>query len=154
MRRKDRAMDESQAMKLLEELQLGVLCTAAADGTPYGVPVNYCYVRDDNALFFHCANEGRKMDNIQSNARVSFTVTGKNRIIPEKLTTYYESVIVSGTASLVQDAEEKALRLGQLCRQLSPGVDWRGDADCSHLARTAVVRIDIDSISGKKNGDI
>lgn len=154
MRRKERAMDEAQAVKLLEEAQLGVLCTAGADGEPYGVPLNYCYVREDNALFFHCANEGRKMENIKSNARVSFTVTGANRIITEKLTTYYESVIVAGRASLVQDDEEKVLRLNQLCHHLAPGVDWNGDKGCGHLKGTAIVRIDIDSISGKKNGDV
>ncbi len=154
MRRKERAMDESQAVTLLEEAQLGVLCTAGADAEPYGVPLNYCYVREDNALFFHCATEGRKMENIKSNPRISFTVTGRNRIIPERLTTYYESVIVSGRASLVQGDEEKALRLDQLCRHLTPGVQWQGDAGCSHLKHTAIVRIDIDSISGKKNGDV
>ncbi len=151
MRRKERAMDEAQAVSLLEEGQLGVLSTAGTDGEPYGVPLNYCYVREDNAIFFHCANEGRKMENIKSNGRVSFTVIGRNRIIHEKLTTYYESVIVSGRASLVQDDEEKVLRLNQLCRHLTPGIDWR--EGCGHLVRTAIVRIDIDGISGKKNGD-
>ncbi len=153
MRRKDRAMNESLAVNLLEESQVGVLCTSGADGDPYGVPVNYCYMRDDNVIIFHCAQEGRKLENIKNNPRVSFTVIGKNRIIAERLTTYYESVIVSGTASLVQDDEEKKTRLDQLCRRLSPGIEWRGDADCKHLTRTAIVRIDIDSISGKKNGE-
>ncbi len=153
MRRKDRAMDESLAVKLLEESQLGVLCTSGADGAPYGVPINYCYLRDDNVIIFHCAKDGRKLENIKDNPRVSFTVMGKNRIIAERLTTYYESVIVSGTASLVQDDEEKKLRLDQLCRRLSPEIEWRSDRDCIHLARTMIVRIDIDSISGKKNGE-
>lgn len=146
-------MDETQAVRLLEEGQVGVLCTTDADGEPYGVPLNYCYVRKDNVIIFHCANEGRKLKNIQSNPRVSFTVMGRNRINAERLTTYYESVIVSGRASLVQDDEEKVLRLDQLCRCLTPGIEWGTNADCIHLKRTAVVRIDIDSISGKKNGD-
>jgi nitroimidazol reductase NimA-like FMN-containing flavoprotein (pyridoxamine 5'-phosphate oxidase superfamily) len=146
-------MDGSDAARLLEEGQLGVLCTAGTDGVPYGVPLNYCYVREDNAIFFHCASVGRKMDNIKSNARVSFTVMGSSRIIPEKLTTYYESVIVSGRAALVQGNEEKAQRLDQICRHLSPGIEWRDDGGCRHLSATAIVRIDIDSISGKKNGE-
>ncbi len=153
MRRKDREMPLEDVKKLLETAQIGVLCTADAKGEPYGVPLNYCYVRDDNALFFHCANEGRKIQNILNNAHVSFVVTGANQIIADRLTTYYESVIVSGTASLVQNVEEKTLRLDQLCAHLTPGIEWRGDAGCVHLARTTVVRVDIDSISGKKNGN-
>jgi nitroimidazol reductase NimA-like FMN-containing flavoprotein (pyridoxamine 5'-phosphate oxidase superfamily) len=153
MRRQEREMNSSDAARLLEEGQLGVLCTVGADGEPYGVPLNYCYIREDNAVFFHCANVGRKLDNIKSNARVSFTVTGHSLIIPEKLTTYYESVIAVGRASFVQGDEEKKLRLNQLCCHLTPGIEWQGDSGCRHLSATAIVRIDLDSISGKKNGD-
>lgn len=152
MRRADRKMDKGEALGLLEQGRLCVLCTAGADGEPYGVPLNYCYVREDNAVFFHCANQGRKMDNMAANPRVSLTVTGQNRIVPEKLTTYYESVIVTGRASLVTDEAEKIRRFGQLCRHLTPGVEWRGDADCRALRAAAIVRIDIESVSGKKNG--
>ncbi len=153
MRRSDRAMDEDEALKLLEKEQLGVLSTASAKGIPYGVPLNYCYVREDNAIFFHCALEGRKMDDMLENPQVSFTVVGKNRIIAEKLTTYYESVIVSGRVSFVDGDDEKTLRFDQLCQHLTPGVEWRGDGGCRFLNAVAIVRMEIESMTGKKNGD-
>ena len=33
------------------------------DGYAYGVPLNYVYV--DNSIYFHCAKEGHKLDNIK-----------------------------------------------------------------------------------------
>jgi len=153
MRRTDRAMSEADAYKLIEKETLGVLSTACAQGIPYGVPLNYCFTREDNAIFFHCALKGRKVDDMRANPHVSFTVLGKHRIIPEKLTTYYESVIVSGRASFVTDEDDKALRFDQLCSHLTPGIEWRRDGSCRFLKAVAIVRIDIESISGKKNGD-
>ena len=82
------------ACQLLENETLGVLSTACAQGIPYGVPLNYCFVREDNAIYFHCASKGRKTDDIRANPHVSFTVVGKHCIVPEKLTTYFQSVIV------------------------------------------------------------
>jgi hypothetical protein len=93
------------------------------------------------------------MDNLLANARVSLTVVGKNRVAAEKLTTYYESVIVAGTASLVQSEREKILCFDRLCRHLTPGIEWRGDDGCRHLNAAAVVRIGVESITGKKNGE-
>lgn len=153
MRRSERAMNDADALKLLEKEQLGVLSTADAKGVPYGVPLNYCFVRGDNAIFFHCALKGRKMDDMLSNPSVSFTVVGSRRIIPEMMTTYYESVIVSGRVSFVDDDDEKMRRFDQLCKHLAPGVEWRQDGGCRFLKAVAIVRVDIEGISGKKNGD-
>ena len=151
MRRSERAMSEDDTLRLLEGEQLGVLSTTSAKGIPYGVPLNYCYVREDNAIFFHCALKGRKMDDMLENSNVSFTVVGKNRIIAEKLTTYYESVIVSGRVSFVDDGE-KELRFDQLCQHLTPGIEWRQDGGCRYLKAVAIVRMDIESMTGKRNG--
>jgi nitroimidazol reductase NimA-like FMN-containing flavoprotein (pyridoxamine 5'-phosphate oxidase superfamily) len=147
-------MSEEDTLKLLEHETLGVLSTASKEGIPYGVPLNYCFVREDNAIFFHCALEGRKIDDMRANPKVSFTVVGKHRIIAEKLTTYYESVIVSGHVSFVDDDDEKALRFDQLCSHLTPGTEWRRDGGCRFLKAVAIVRIDIENITGKKNGDV
>lgn len=154
MRRTERAMTQDDAVKLLEEGRMGVLSMVGGNGVPYGVPLNYCYLREENAVFFHCANQGRKMDNLTSNPCVSFAVVGKNHIIPEKLTTDYESVIMSGRARIIEDVEEKGLRFDQLCRHLTPGIEWRGDSGCRKLNAVAIVRIDIDSITGKKSAGV
>lgn len=44
MRRRDRELDEAEALALLREAEWGVLATVDADGWPYAVPVNHAVV--------------------------------------------------------------------------------------------------------------
>jgi nitroimidazol reductase NimA-like FMN-containing flavoprotein (pyridoxamine 5'-phosphate oxidase superfamily) len=124
-----------------------VLSTISADGAPYGVPVNYCVMGD--GIYFHCAMEGHKLENIDAESRVSFCVVGATQILPEKFSTLYESIIVAGRATEVFDTE-KQRGLEGLVAKYSAGFSEAGAryiASDSH--KTRVFRIDIDAISGK-----
>ena len=72
IRRKDRVLDRNGAEDILKKGTYGVLSTFGQDGYPYGVPVNYFY--KDGHIYFHCAVEGHKMDNLANCPQVSFTV--------------------------------------------------------------------------------
>ena len=145
----ERMISEAEARSILKNGQQGVLCTVSADGMPYGVPLNYCYNETENAVYFHCAVSGKKMDNMLADNRVSFVVTGRSHIVAEKLTTHYESVIISGCASLVTADEEKLRVLHALCQHLTPSVS--DSMICKRLDNVAIVYIRISSISGKRN---
>ncbi len=152
MRRHERQAAKSKARQILSEGTYGVLCVAAG-GDPYGVPLNYCYVSEENALFFHCSTEGRKLDMIRENPRVEFVVTGKARIAAERMTTYYESTMVFGTARLVTDEKEMKKRLVQLCKHLIAGWANNEEAFGECLNGVAVLRLDIESLSAKTNAE-
>lgn len=108
LRRKDRAVTDTEAADLLEKGAYGVLSTVGEDGRPYGVPLHYCVI--DGLLYFHCALEGQKIDHITHNKSVSFCVVGKTEILPHKFATRYESVILSGQAEEVfENQKQKAL---------------------------------------------
>jgi uncharacterized protein len=154
MRRKDRETTAGETRDLLERGTWGVLSTVS-DGTPYGVPLNYYYSREENAVFFHCAGEGRKLDNIGAESRVSFAVVVEASVLAERFTTLYSSVIVSGRACLVSGADEKIKRLRGLCAALAPGNTGAAESMISRcLASTEVLRLDIEAISGKRNSGL
>ena len=92
LRRKDRSIKEDEAFALLNKAEFGVLSTVTEDRKPYGVPLNFCII--DHCIYFHCANEGQKLDNIKHNKSVSFCAVGNTEILPDKFGTIYESVIV------------------------------------------------------------
>jgi nitroimidazol reductase NimA-like FMN-containing flavoprotein (pyridoxamine 5'-phosphate oxidase superfamily) len=94
LRRKDRAITEEEAIALLNKAEYGVLSTVTENGKPYGVPLNFCII--DHRIYFHCAIEGQKIENIKQNESVSFCAVGNTEILPDKFGTKYESVIVSG----------------------------------------------------------
>lgn len=95
MRRKDREINQQEAADLLDKAEYGLLSTVDRDGQPYGVPLSYFY--KENAIYFHCAVDGQKLDNIRDNAKVSFCAIGRTKVLPETFGTLYESVIESCT---------------------------------------------------------
>ncbi|MGE5494726.1 MAG: pyridoxamine 5'-phosphate oxidase family protein [Burkholderiales bacterium] len=153
MLRRDREMGYEETAAALATGKWGVLSTF--DGkSSYGVPVNYFYSHSEKAVFFHCAPRGMKLDNIRYNRNVSLTVVLHESIVPGKFTTLYKSVIASGKAHIIEDEEEKKKRLKLLCQALDPGSAEKSD-ECimKHLSSVAVVRVNIESISGKQNSE-
>ena len=147
LRNKKRAVTEAEARELLERGEYGILSTCGADGQPYGIPLSYCVI--DDAIYFHCAIAGHKLENIAANGKVSFCVVGKTEVLPDKFTTRYESVVVSGRATEVFDAE-KRLGMEGLLPKYSAGFVGKGikyiNADWE---QTRVFKISIDDICGK-----
>lgn len=149
--RQDKEMGYEEAAAALASGKWGVLSTFDGEA-PYGVPLNYVYSHSERAIFFHCAPKGRKLDNIRYNGNVSFTVVLREHIVPERLTTVYESVIASGRASVVEDEGEKVKRLKALCEALAPEhTDGLDEFIKKYLSAVTVLRMDIDNISGKRN---
>ena len=148
LRRQDRQLDDAEAMALLKRGEYGILSTSDEHNRPYGIPVNYV-VMDDH-IFFHCATAGQKLENITANRGVSFCVVGRTELIPEEFATRYESVVVSGSADIVDDAVLKDRALEALVVKYAPDHMTAGKAYIEKLkAKTTVVRISIEHLAGK-----
>lgn len=147
IRRKDRAVGPGEAEELLSRGEYGVLSTVDEDGQPYGVPLSYAY--KNNCLYFHCALEGQKLENLAKNPQVSFCVVGHTRVLPEKFATEYESVVAFGVASEVS-GEEWENALLWLLEKYSPAFIDEGKRyiDLKEKA-TKVIKVAIHHISGK-----
>jgi nitroimidazol reductase NimA-like FMN-containing flavoprotein (pyridoxamine 5'-phosphate oxidase superfamily) len=147
VRRKDRELDPESTTRLLTEGEYGFLATVGGDGQAYGVPLNYVF--KNNFLYFHCAPEGHKLDNVRSNNKVSFCVVGKAKVLPDKFSTEYESVIAFGTAGEVQ-GEEKSQALLDLVEKYSPDFLEEGKAVIAkYFDKTSIIKMDIQHITGK-----
>lgn len=149
IRRKDRKWhDQEEMLRFLDEAEFGVLSLIDAHARPYAVPLNF--VRDGRRLLFHCAPEGRKLDCIRFSPRVSFCVVGKTQVQPEIFSTLYESVIIEGSATLIEDEAAKIRALRILCRKYSPEHLLAAErAIEKSLHRTGVFEVTIDSMTGK-----
>ena len=94
MRRFKQQLSEQATEEVLRRGDTAVLGVINANGYPYTVPVNYLYAK--GRIYFHCAKQGEKLDAIRQNDKVSLCVIDQDDIQPEKLTTFYRSVIVFG----------------------------------------------------------
>jgi len=148
MRRKDKEIGTDEAIKLLAECEYGVLSTVDNDGQPYGLPLNYAY--KDNCIYFHCALTGHKIDNIDSNPKVSFCAVGDTKVLPSEFSTDYVSAVAFGVASEMQGTERyDALVL--LLEKFAPDFMEEGRKYIEKLDKvTKVIKIEIQHISGKR----
>lgn len=114
---------------------------------PYLIPVNFA--RTGNQIYIHCASEGHKLDLLARNDRVAFSLAVDVEVDKPKFTTYYKSICGTGRAVMITDVDEKrraleciGARYEALCARPSPDSD---------VHRVSVIRIDIVSMTGKRN---
>jgi len=147
VRRKDREIGMQETIELLSNCEYGFLSTVGKDGQPYGVPLSYAY--KNNCIYFHCALDGHKIENIENNPTVSFCVVGHTKVLPEKFATEYESAVVFGIASELQGVEKNNALLW-LLEKYSPAFIEEGKIYIDQKDKaTKVIKIVIDHMSGK-----
>jgi nitroimidazol reductase NimA-like FMN-containing flavoprotein (pyridoxamine 5'-phosphate oxidase superfamily) len=151
MRRKEKEIkDPAEIEAVLRSAQICRL-GLCDKGIPYVVPL--CYGYEDKVLYFHCALKGRKLDIIRDNNNVCFEVETDLDFVKHeeacKCGFNYRTVIGFGKASLVEGLDAKREALAIIMGQYS---DKRYDFPESNVNGVAVVRIDIESMTGKRSG--
>ena len=124
---------------------------SADNNIPFIVPVFFAY--DGTALYFHSASAGTKVEIMKRNNKVCFEISIDHGIIASDKACDFEAqhrtVIGFGKAVFVTDGAEKVKALDGIVAQFS---DQKFEYPQRNLERTAVIRIDIESIKGKKHG--
>jgi nitroimidazol reductase NimA-like FMN-containing flavoprotein (pyridoxamine 5'-phosphate oxidase superfamily) len=137
---------------LLERMPVGRLAVTTQDG-PYIVAVNYLFL--DGSIYFHSGLTGRKIDALRADPRVCFMV---DEIGPQVLwergrgiSQVYRSVVCFGKAEFVEMEAEKTELLEKMVRKYVPSGHTLSTLNDQNVKKTAVVRIVIESMSGKVN---
>ncbi len=148
IRRQDRILDNASALALLDNGEYGVLSTVDKKNQPYGIPVNYTVI--DNTIFVHSALEGHKLDNIKSNSKVSFCVVGRTQLLPDQFSISYKSVIVFGTAAIVDDQDKRQALIALVAKYSPEQIDSGGKYIDNLIDKVVVIKVSIDHITGKR----
>ena len=149
MRRFKQLLSDQMTEDILSRATNGVLSLVDTDGAPYGVPLSFAYDSAGCCIYFHSAVNGRKIDCIGADSRCSFCVVDEDRILPEKFTTCFRSVIASGRIHIVTEPQEVTKGLLLMCDKYSPGIDPTAEISGCRT-RVAVMRLDIESMAGKE----
>lgn len=148
VRRKDRMLDEIQINNILEKGVYGVLNTVGKDGYPYGVPINYSY--KDKKIYFHCASMvGHKLDNIAYSNKISFTVVDKAKVLSDKFSMDYSSVVVFGKIYKVASDDKIAVLMNLVEKYASDYIQKGRLYAESAVEKTDVYVIIPERITGK-----
>ncbi len=147
MRRSQSEVEDPQAIeRILASTNIGRMATVGEDGYPYITPVNFVYFH--GSIYFHCAPEGEKLDNIQRDGRVCFEVdvplayldVGFDPTRPTcQLHQFYRSVVIRGMASVVENVSRKVDALNALVRKHEPHTPFEAVEARTPQVRACVV---------------
>lgn len=157
MRRQDREVTNAEEIKAFLDnckvCRLGLL----DENKPYIVPMNMAYeIKEEKlSIYFHCAKEGKKIDLIQANPNVAFEMDKEISLVegdvPCQYSYRYESIIGSGTASIVQDEAEKIKALTMIMKHQT-GKDFDTfEKNPKLLSAVCIIRVDAEEYSCKRN---
>lgn len=156
MRRKDREVkDINSVFEIVDNCNMAHL-GMVDEGKPYVVALNFGYEREGNdlILYFHCANEGRKIDILRKNPNVYFQMDCVNEFIagtPQKPCSYcwrYDSVMGSGQVEFIEDEEDKKHALNRLMQHIGK-TDEVFQFPPVMLTKTCTLRVRSSDFTGK-----
>jgi uncharacterized protein len=137
--------------RILDE---GLVCHVGfvADGEPFVIPTGYGRVGD--ALYIHGSPASRMLRTLAGGVRVCVTVTLLDGLVLARSAFHhsmnYRSVVVFGTASVVEDAAEKSEALRAFTEHVVPG-RWEEvrRPDEGELRKTLVLKLPLAEASAK-----
>ena len=150
-KREFKITDEEKILNILDTarvLHLGL----AVDNEPYVVPMNYGYTMEDGrlVLYLHSAVQGKKLDMIRSNSRVSFAIDCDRQPFEGQVACQYglaySSIMGRGIARIVEDVEEKMQAMSILMKtQTEKNFTFNERL----VSIVAVIRIDVEEYTAK-----
>ena len=143
--------DPEQIRHILDSgkvLHLGL----SVNDEPYVVPMNYGYALEDGKLvvYLHSAVRGKKLEMVQTNPRVFFSIDCDRMPfegrVPCQYGMVYSSIMGRGTATIVEDVEEKK-RAMTLLMKTQTGKDFTFEDRLVTIV--TVIRIDVSEYTAK-----
>jgi len=123
----------------------------ANNNTPYMVTVNFGY--DDEYIYFHSGQKGRKVEMIDINPNVCYELNYGAEVLSNKQScnwgTKYRSVIGTGKAELLVSDEDKTKALLTIMHKYSGNNNHEFNEHV--LAHTNVYRISLNNANAKNN---
>jgi uncharacterized protein len=130
---------KKKIIEFLNNQPVGRIASIDINGHPQIIPMNFVYlqqnypnnsladtIRRSDAVYMHSYPLGEKLDNIKRNSKVGFEVDQHICFLPSyyfhptdasQADTLYISVVIKGTAFIVEDNEEKAQALNGLMKK-------------------------------------
>ena len=155
VRRKDKEITDMTLLKRILRSATYVTIAFSMDNQPYLVSLSHGYDESKNCIYFHCAQEGKKLRYLESNNIVWGQALLDHGYSQGECTHLYASVHFSGTVTLITDLEAKRQAVECMIRQLDKNPEALiASLDVERLKSTVIGRIDIKQMSGKKSKEL
>jgi nitroimidazol reductase NimA-like FMN-containing flavoprotein (pyridoxamine 5'-phosphate oxidase superfamily) len=156
MRRKEKEVtDRTEMVRVLMAARY-VTVAMSDDAGPYLATLTHGYDAERNAIYFHCAREGRKVDILRRDGRVWGQALVDLGYAEGRCDHLYETTQFRGKVTFVKDADEKRHALEMLIRKNEKGPDavMTEQVTEDSVRRVNIGRIDIDLMTGKRSAKV
>lgn len=143
--------------EFLDAEHVGRIASIDETGYPQIIPMNFVFLND--AIYLHTHTRGEKLDNIKRNDKVGFEVDRELEFLPSYFEdpkdasladTLYISVVIKGSASIIEEKNEKALALNGLMKKYQPEGGYEPlTPEMDVIDEVAIIKVTPDSIRGK-----
>ncbi len=161
LRRIDREIKDQKALKRILLHSKHFILSLTDGGEPYAVPMGYVYDEKENAIYFHCAKEGKKMEFIKRNPRAWGVVVVDQGFMEGACVNMYASAMFSGKIEFVEESAEKTKAMNLFAERLSSDVEsvkarvqklFGGDV--SALSGVVFAKIRLEELTGKRSTEM
>ena len=153
LRRQEQEIKDADELKAILAKTQYVTVAMCRDNEPYLVTLSHGYDEKQNAIYFHCAFAGKKIDFLKANNRVWGQAIVDRGYVQGKCDHLFSSVQFSGRVSFVVDAAKKRQALVTMISQLErePEKVMAAQVSDASVAKVCIGRIDLDYLSGKRS---
>jgi uncharacterized protein len=153
MNKAEREITDRAAISGILSAGMYAIIALCRDNEPYVVTLSYGYDPGKDALYFHSAAKGLKLDFLAANGAACGTVIEDGGYVANQCSHRYRSVVMRGKMRVVDEPGERLHGLETIARQLEADVAARKEK-ISRLSeekwRTmAILRLDIEEMTGK-----
>src|ERR671910_2688326 len=163
---------KKKIVEFLNNQSVGRIASIDINGYPQIIPMNFVYlqqgylsnnltdtIRRSDAVYMHSYPLGEKLDNIKRNPKVGFEVDRHICFLPSyyfhptdasQADTLYISVVIKGTAYIVEDNEEKSQALNSLMKKYQKEGRYEAlDANMPSVHEVAIIKVIPTNMRGK-----
>jgi hypothetical protein len=153
MRRNDREIKEAADLELIISGSDVCRIAFADNNVPYIVTLNFGYSGgDDPCFWFHCANEGKKLEMIRKNNFVCFELDTDHEIYEGEngcdWGMKYSSIVGYGRLSVVREREPRIHGLDCIMSHYSDRKAFNYDEKV--MENTTILRLEVVEMTGKR----
>ncbi|KKM84412.1 hypothetical protein LCGC14_1299380 [marine sediment metagenome] len=153
MRRIEKSITDKKIITELLNKGRYITIAMSKDDYPYIITLSYGYDNSRDALYFHCAKEGQKIDYIKYNSQVCGTIIEDNGYYNDECVQAFRSLVIRGKLSFIDTIQEKKHAFDVLLNHLEKDpkiMKEKHFGNDKNYIKTGILRLDITEITGKE----
>ncbi len=156
IRRKEKSIHTEEEMFAIIERAKYITIAMCQDNEPYLVTLSHGFDKGKRCIYFHCAQEGKKIDILRMNNVVWGQAINDGGYVDGSCDHLFLSTQFKGTVTFVENIEEKEQALHVMIHQLeqNPEKVIAEQITPKSLKRVNIGRIDIQYLSGKRSKEV